>query len=146
MHSYGCFRRDVSITPAARPRHIPTFLYYTRPQPNEVGFHPSQADFTLRSKISFAVRQISLRIRYTTLCIIVNDLVLTPLQPIKCPWPWGVGGRGSGAAGVFHQCKQRKRLHTYLLQFNHCKNSIRQMVPFRGIATARQIQSLLAMT
>ena len=57
-----------------------------------------------------------------------------------------MGGRGSGAAGVFHQCKQRKRLHTYLLQFNHCKNSIRQMVPFRGIATARQIQSLLAMT
>ena len=80
-----------------------TTFWMPRQQSHAVRFHPSQTDFTLRSKISFAVRQISLRVRYTTLCIIVNVLVHTPLLPLKCPWPWGVGGRGSGAVGVFHK-------------------------------------------
>ena len=37
-----------------------------RQHPHAVRFHSSQTDFTLRSKISFAVRQISLRVLFCT--------------------------------------------------------------------------------
>ena len=33
------------------------------------------------------------------------------LQPTTCPWPWGVGGRGSGAVGVLHKQWRWKRLY-----------------------------------
>ena len=34
-------------------------------------------------------------------------------------WPWGEGGRGSGAVGAFYKLWHWKRLHIYHFQFSH---------------------------
>ena len=80
--SRGCFD-FTSFRSTRRTRaHYCLFALRSSTTPRS-GISSDLSDFILRSKISFAVRQISLRVL----------LLYAP----------GVGGRGSGAAGVFHK-------------------------------------------
>ena len=89
-----------------------------------MGFHPSQTDFILRSKISFAVRQISLRV------------------PTRRGWAVGV----VALWGYFINIDVKEGFIVVIYNTEIATNCLRLEEPFRGIATARQTQSLLAMT
>ena len=87
-------------------------------------FHPSQTDFILRSKISFAVRQISLRV------------------PTRRGWAVGV----AALWGYFINIGVEEGFIFVIYNTDIATNCLRREEPFRGIATARQTPSLLAMT